>query len=157
MSFRTPLAVYVVWHPDYLEGQQIADFFYSVLCRDSMKPLIRSIGIPVYFRNTIATGTNQPLKINFDESEYTAVIALISDECVIDKNYANFIDDVFDGCAIENDKRRVYPLALSKHAYNVSTKFSAINFIRVDKSATINAQIKSPILHELCRLLMNMK
>ena len=166
MSFTTPLSVFIVWHPDYLEGQQTSDFLYSVLCRDSAKPLIRSMGIPVYFRNKNVSETNQPLEINFTESEYTAVIALVSDEFVNDTNYGKFLDSIFDKCEIEKQKRRVYPVAISKSAYNVSTKFSAINFIRVDRNklvcdkeeiVSINSQIKTPILHELCRLLMNMK
>jgi TIR domain len=166
MSFTTPLSVFIVWHPDYLEGQQTADFLYSVLCRDSAKPLIRSMGIPVYFRNKKISYTNQPLEINFNESEYTAVITLVSDEFVNDSNYGNFLDGVFDECETKKDKRRIYPVAISKSAYNVSTKFSAINFIRVDRdklicdkeeSVSLNSEIKTPILHELCRLLMNMK
>jgi len=166
MSFITPLSVFIVWHPDYLEGQQTADFLYSVLCRDSTKPLIRSMGIPVYFRNKNVSETNQPIDVNFTDSEYTAIIALVSDEFVNDNNYGKFLDSIFDKCETEKEKRRVYPVAISKSAYNVSTKFSAINFIRVDKSklvcdkeeiVSINSQIKTPILHELCRLLMNMK
>jgi len=166
MSFITPLSVFIVWHPDYLEGQQTADFLYSVLCRDSTKPLIRSMGIPVYFRNKNVSETNQPLEINFTESEYTAIIALVSDEFVNDNNYGKFLDSIFDKCETEKEKRRIYPVAISKSAYKVSTKFSAINFIRVDRNklvcdkeeiVSINSQIKTPILHELCRLLMNMK
>src|SRR3972149_1648837 len=98
MSFKAPLAVYIVWHPNYSEGQQIADFLYSILCRDSLKPLIRSMGIPVYFRNTNIANANQPKEIDFNESEFTAVIALVSDEFVNDKNYGSYIDNIFDKC-----------------------------------------------------------
>lgn len=162
MSFKTPLSVFIVWHPDFLEGQQIADSLYSILCRDPTKPLIRSMGIPTYFRNTNMSDTKQPIEIDFSESEYTAVIALVSDEFVIDTSYGNYIDGIFDKCELENERRRVYPVALSKSAYNVSKKFSAINYIRIDKnrqgdrSVIVNSQIRTPILHELCRLLMNM-
>jgi hypothetical protein len=165
MSFRNPLSVFIVWHPDYSEGQQIADFLYSVLCRDSSKPLIRSIGIPVYFRST--KHKNQPINIDFAESEFTAVIALVSDEFVVDKEYGNYLDKIFDDCNSLSDKRRVYPIAVSKNAFNVSAKLSPINFIRVvkgiandcktDMKGSIFNQIKGPVLHELCRLLMNMK
>lgn len=167
MSFKTPLSVFIVWHPDYLEGQQMADFLYSFLCRDSSKPLIRSMGIPVYFRSTKAENLTQPIKIDFAESEFTAVIALISDEFVVDKEFGNYLDKIFDECNSVSDKRRVYPIAISKNAFNVSVKFSPINFIRAiktnindcntDTKRSIFSQIKSPILHELCRLLMNMK
>ena len=167
MRYKTPLSVYIVWHPNFSEGQQIADFLYSFLCRDSSKPLVRSMGIPVYFRSTKTTGTNQPIQIDFDESEFTAVIALVSDEFVNDKEYEKFIDSTFDKCNAVENKRRIYPIAISKNAYNVSPKLSPINFIRVEKKIKIHcdtiekssvfSQIKSPILHELCRLLMNMK
>lgn len=167
MSFKTPLSVFIVWHPDYLEGQQMADFLYSVLCRDSSKPLIRSMGIPVYFRSTKAESKNHPIAIDYDESEFTAVIALVSDEFIVDKGYENYLEKIFDECNSANDKRRVYPIAISKNAFNVSAKLSPINFIRVTKAigndcntvtkGNVFRQIKSPVLHELCRLLMNMK
>ncbi len=167
MSFKTPLSVFIVWHPDFSEGQQIADFLYSILCRDSSKPLIRSMGIPVYFRGTKVANKNQPIKIDFAESEFTAVIALVSDEFVVDKEFGNYLDKIFDECNSISNKRRVYPISISKNAFNVSAKLSPINFIRVTKAISndcnidmkenIFSQIKSPVLHELCRLLMNMK
>lgn len=166
-KYKTPLSVFIVWHPDYLEGQQMADFLYCGLCRDSSKPLIRSMGIPVYFRSTKAENKNQPLAVDFSESEFTAVIALVSDEFVVDKEFGNYLDKIFDECNSVSDKKRVYPIAISKNAFSVSTKFSPINFIRVtkaigndcsnEKKGNIFSQIKSPVLHELCRLLMNMK
>jgi hypothetical protein len=165
--YKTPLSVFIVWHPDYLEGQHMADFLYSVLCRDSSKPLIRSMGIPVYFRGTKAANKNQPIVIDFAESEYTAVIALVSDEFVVDKEFGIYLENIVDECNSVNDKRRVYPIAISNNAFNVSTKLLPINFIRVvkaisnncyiDTKGNIHSQIKSPVLHELCRLLMNMK
>lgn len=166
MSFKTPLTVYVVWHPSYTEGQQIADSLYSILCRDINKPLIRSLGIPVYYRYKKTLEGECPLKIDFSESEYTAVIALISDEFVIDSHYSQYLDSIFDECSSKQDKRRVYPIALSRSAYNISSKLSAINFSRINEKEKgffkqrvqkITNQIKGPILHELCRLLMHMK
>lgn len=167
MSYKTPLSVYIVWHPNFLEGQQIADFLYSFLCRDSSKPLVRSMGIPVYFRGTKIKNKSHPIEIDFTESEFTAIVALVSDEFVNDKGYENYIDSIFDKCSLEKDKRRIYPIAISKNSYNVSQKLAPINFIRVEKKIKDNcdtetninvfSQIKSPVLHELCRLLMNMK
>jgi len=164
MSYKTPLAVYIIWHPDYLDGQQLADFLFFVLCRNPEKPLVRSLGIPVYFRNKNENGKNVPKDIDFVESEYTAVIALVSNEFVNDKNYGNYLEQIYHTCNAKKNKRRVYPVALSRYAFNVSSKLSAINFIRIDENknhcvtnSSIQEQIKSPVLHELCRLLMNMK
>ena len=157
MSFKTPLSVFIVWHPDFLEGQHIADFLYSVLCRDSSKPLIRSMGIPVYFRSTRADKASQPIAIDFDESKFTAVIALVDDKYILDSEFRAYIDKITDECNNAKNKRRVYPIAISKNAHKVSSKLSEINFIPVNETESQNAEIKIPILHELCRLLMNMK
>lgn len=166
MTYKTPLAIYIIWHPTFIEGQQIANYLYSVLCRNPEKPLVRSLGIPVYFRYVNEVGKKHPKEINFNESEYTAVIPLVSDEFVIDSDYGGYLDLIHDECNAKKDKRRVYPVALSKHAFNISSKLSSINFIRIAKSEDncgintsniILAQIKSSITHELCRFLMNMK
>jgi len=157
MPFRNPLSVFIVWHPDYTEGQQIADFFYSILCRDFSKPLIRSMGIPVYFRSIRAANASQPIDIVFSESEYTAVIALIDDKFILVSEFRKYIDQISDECDKATDRRRVYPIAISKNAHKVSAKFSEKNFVPVDETENLNTQIKSSVLHELCRLLMNMK
>lgn len=157
MPFRNPLSVFIVWHPDYTEGQQIADSLYSILCRDFSKPLIRSMGIPVYFRSTRASNSNQPIDIDFNESEFTAVISLFDNKFILDSGFRNYIDNISDECDKAFNKRRVYPIAISENAYNFSTKFSRKNFIPVVEPEILNAQIKIHVLHELCRLLMNMK
>src|SRR3569832_139255 len=157
MSFKTPLSVFIVWHPDYAEGQQIADFLYSTLCRDFSKPLIRSMGIPVYFRSTKASNSDQPIAIDFSESEFTAVIALISDEFIVDTHFTKCLDTISEECDAVKDKRRIYPVAISKNAHKISQKFSEKNFIPVQNNSTTISQIKKPVLHELCRLLLNMK
>jgi len=166
MRYVTPLAVYIVWHPNFIDGQKFADFLYSLICRNPDKPLCRSIGIPVYFRNTPRQGSVVPSQISFEESLYTAIIPLVSDEMVNDKGFEQYLDEMYEMCSKENNYRRIYPIAFSKNSFNVSKKFSSINFIRTEGSTelchsksrnSIEEQIKSPVLHELCRLLMKMK
>jgi len=157
MNFKNPLSVFIVWHPDYSEGQQIADFLYSVLCRDPSKPLNRSIGIPVYFRSIKSANKSQPIDIDFSESEFTAIIALVSDEFVVDKNFGAYLEKKFNECGEMSEKRRMYPVAISKNAFNVSAKLLPINFVRINRDQAVASQIAGRILHELCRLLMNMK
>lgn len=166
MSYKTPLAVYIIWHPQYRDGQEVANFLYASLCRNPEKPLLRALGIPVYFRCKNEHGNNIPKDIDFTESEYTAIVPLVSDELINDKDYTKYVDNIHDACETDKKKRRIYPVALSKYAFTISTKLSSINFIRIDKDKTtcgarINesmmSQILSPLLHELCRFLMNMK
>lgn len=167
MSFKTPLSVFIVWHPHFSEGQEIANFLYSLICRDPSKPLVRSIGIPVYFRSCKMANMNHPVSIDFSESEFTAILVLVSDEFVVDREFGKYLETIIEECSVVSDKRRVYPIALSKNAFNVSSKLSAVNFIRFSKATDDDLssdsdgksynQLKCPVLHEMCRLLMNLK
>lgn len=166
MTYKTPLAIYIVWHPACLEGERTAHNLYAGLCRNPEKPLVRHLGIPVYFRGENETGKKNPKIIDFGESKHTAVVALISDHLVNDKDYANYLDSIHKTCSDSKGISRLYPVALSKHAFNVSKKIAALNFIRIDSNKngceaktdlSISEQLKSSLLHELCRLLMNMK
>jgi len=156
MVYKTPLSVYIIWHPEYEDGQKIANKLFSLLCRNIGKPLIRSIGIPVYFRN------NKPLKeINFDESTNTAIVPLINDEFVNDNEFSEYINLLYDEFAKGTNKIGIYPIALSGNAYNASDKLSKLNFVKAyGKNVTsweeIFSVVKFPILHQLCRLLMDL-
>jgi hypothetical protein len=165
MSFKIPLSVYLIWHPEYIAGRGLASDLYSTLCRDISKPLVRSIGIPVYFRSVLNASSHLPA-INFEEAENTAVIALISDELLLDAYYKKYLDDVEQQCEQNKNSIRLYPVALAPNAYNVSRKISRLNFIRVSTTdigtneelkVKVSNEIKTSLLHELCRLLLNMK
>lgn len=123
------------------------------------------MGIPVYYRCTNQQGSNRPKPIDFSESEFTAILPLISSEFLNDSNYREYLDDIL-GQTKNDHSRRVYPVALNNNAYNVSKNFSSINFIRLQefdslpheqKNESVNRHIRSCLLHELCRLLLNRK
>lgn len=162
MNYKSPLNIYVIWHPNYKDGQEISQFLYTQFCRDYKKPLLRSLGIPVYFRSVTAINSHSPNTINYDEAEYNAIIPLISDEFCIDKSYKEYIEMIANECK-ENNKNKIFPVAINKSAYSFSDILSKINFIRVDKIDSVDCSYNAPlsylkvsILHELCRLLLNM-
>lgn len=158
MKFTNPLAIYIIWHPDYLEGQEIADYLYSVFCRDTNKPLNKTLGIPVYFRKVNFQDLNHPILIDFEESDYTAVIPLVDNNFVLDQGYKNYIEKIL---VDTNDKSKVYPVAINNTAYNLSDNLSKLNFIRAyDEMNTkdhLLSFLRLNLTHELCRLLLEMK
>ncbi len=168
MNFKSPLSLYIIWHPSFKEGQEIADFLYSVFCRDSNKPLNRTIGIPVYFRKVNYESLGCPKNIDYDESDYNAIIPLIEDDFVNDKNYKSYIEGILSVSLKSNGKTKVYPVALSKSAYGFSKELSQINFLRADKVKSkkecilreendLFQYLRLNITHELCRLMLNLK
>jgi hypothetical protein len=158
MLYKAPLGIYVIWHPDYHEGQKIGNHIYSRLCRDVSKPLTRSIGVPVYFRQTKIAKTGQPLEIDFSESDFVAIVPLISDEFLLDIDFREYFDKTVSQVEENKATSRVFPVAISPHAFKVSKSISAINFLRVFSSnADVSQYISSNLIHELSRLLMNLK
>lgn len=157
MSYQTPLAVYIVWHPDFNDGQGIADQLYSTLCRDTSKPLIRTIGIPVYYRQAKLPALNHPLPVDFNESERIAVIALVDDKFVLDEAYRNYLDSILVSCSEDSSSRRLFPVAISHAARQITSNLEERNFILISEKHSPFDQMKTSVLHELCRLLMGMK
>ncbi len=81
--YRPRLTLYIVWHPDYQEGQELASHIYSRLTRDVTRPVSRGLGIPVFFRNIMLAETGRPVPINLDDAQHSAVIVLIDDNFVV--------------------------------------------------------------------------
>lgn len=163
MKYKSPLNIYIIWHPNYTDGQKIAQYLYSQLCRDYKKPLLRTLSIPVYFRFVPKLDSAYPKTINYDEAEYNAIIPLISDEFCLDKKYKEYIEMITEDCSKSNSNK-LFPVAINKSAYMFSPILSKINFIRADRLDSLECSknnllpyLKVSILHELCRMLLNMK
>jgi hypothetical protein len=163
MNLKIPLSIYVVWHPSFAEGQEIANYLYATFNRDLSKPLVRTLGIPVYFRHKTASGMKQPVAVDFGESEFTAIVPLVSKEFLNEPEYRSYLDELFASCKMNEAKRRIFPVSLHENAHNVTENLAAINFINPQngscdtQNGTIrkNAHyIRSCLLNELCRMLL---
>ena len=145
-KIKTPLNIYIVWHPSFIDGINYAESFYSLFNRDINDPLSRGIGIPVYFR----TGNN-PLDIDITNSEHTAIVLLINADMVIDETWKQYVDQVTN--KIIGTKSIIYPVALSKSAFNISSKLPDKNFVRLYDEDEPLDYLRNIVTHELCRLL----
>lgn len=155
MKYQSPLVVYIVWHRSFVHGVKVAENLFCLLCRDTNRPLARSIGIPVYFRTTVSPEDICPTQIDFSESNKTAIVVLIDDNLLLDANYVEYIDELAKNCTALNQNCKFYPIAFTQNAFNVSDNIANINFINVVGKDDYFSEIKGIILHELCRLLMD--
>jgi hypothetical protein len=158
---KNPLNIYIVWHPNYVRGIDYANYLYSELCRDLKNPLSRGTGIPVFFRWQ-AYVNNLPIAIDFSLAERNAVIVLVDNEMFADDNFSSYFKSII---ANDASNKRLFPIALSKYAYDVAVEVKE-QFIRLntitDPDETIEFalrcnKLKSELLHDLSRLLLDMK
>ena len=91
-SFKSPLTLYVLWHPDYAEGEAIAKKLFSVFSRNVDDPFARTPGIPVYFRShPAAPDAKTPIPIPLGEADHTAIIVLVDDHMVVDEAWEAYV------------------------------------------------------------------
>lgn len=156
--YRPYLTIYVVWHPRFRAGRGIADRIYTHFCRDVRLPMSRTLGIPVFFRSTPASKEARlPLEIALDESRHSAVVALVDDHMVSDDRWCRYIKAIWRKTGGSRSPHRLYPVALTRNAFNLDRKVAQNNFIRLyDHGREAGRSLlTSTLTHELCRILLN--
>ena len=80
-KYDAVLSVYIVWHPQFARGAEIAARIYTHFSQDGSLPGIRQgVGVPSFFRSAPTDPTSStntaPRAIDFSAADHTAVIAL---------------------------------------------------------------------------------
>jgi hypothetical protein len=167
-SYQQRLVVYVVWHPGFTPGADLARRLYDNLMRDSQQPIARGLGIPVYFRSAAAAaGAARPRDIPLGKAHHTAVVVLVDDTMVIDREdgWSDYVSGLVRQIAREEKKHRLLPVMLSDYAFDLDRDLTTANFIRPPYGVAPSAWpdrlladgaygLLNPISHELCRLLL---
>lgn len=161
-KYTSPLALYVIWHPDFIEGKFYAEKVFSAFCRNLENPLGRSSNIPVYFRSKVNQITGIPIDIQYDEAEKNAILLLVDDKMFDDDNWQIYVQNLAKN---KDTNTRIFPVAFSEYSYHIDNEnLNQIQFIRakdikkVDENET-NVErwklIRSRLLHDIGRQLLN--
>ncbi len=162
-AFKSPLTVYVVWHPDFADGIRYANLIYKTFCRDADNPLARNIGIPVHYRSATAPGQDIPIPIPCEESDKNAIVLLIDDLMFNDNSWDVYVQSLLNSLS---KTTRIYPVALTQYAYFLNeAELSKQQFIKTehlideDKEKQLNlrwGEIRNRLLHDFARLMKKM-
>lgn len=157
---KYPLSVFVVWHPGFAQGKEIANKLYSTFCRDIEEPLSRGLGIPVYYRSV--STDKAPIPIDTTCANRNAIVLLIDQHYMVDNDFRKYTETLL---GLVDDNTRVYPVALCEQSYGIGCGLDKLQFIRAyqgDLAVPENLQfsvkkIKSEMMHDCARLMMNMQ
>lgn len=156
-QYKSPLNIYVIWHPKFAEGKAYATEIFSTFCRNPQKPLSRGLGIPVFFRSKSNQKTNSPIEIDFKEADRNALVLLIDDEMFNDSSWSEYVSYLLKSISIGT---RIFPVSLSKYAkYQNEGQLDKYQMIRAISGVSFEDNwklIKNALLHDFCRLMMNM-
>ena len=155
--YRQALIVYIVWHPQFNRGEELAVRIYQHLCNDPKHSTARSIGIPVRFLTSVLDAHKLLLADVPVSADYTAVVMLVDDEMVADSVWGDCVARIWDTYKQAGQAHRVYPVALSEYAFKLHPTLAEVNFIRLPLTmADMQEQsLLNQITHELSRLLLH--
>ena len=129
-SFKSPLTLYILWHPDYSDGALLADKLFKAFSRNVDDPFARTPGIPVYFRSAPAARDSKvPIGIPFEESEHTAIIIIVDDHMVIGDEWNGYVTGLEQAAAVSAGKSRLFPVAVNTNSFKFSV--ASTNSIRL--------------------------
>lgn len=157
-TLRSPLHVFVAWHPNCAEAYTLASGLLRRLMRDPHEPSERGIGLPVFF-HPLSLADDDPARaeiddLEFDPCEREVVVVFIDDHFVFDDRWQRFMvrlaqtDDA-------PQRRRIFPVALSHAA--LGSPGGSKQMIRLFGCTPEDAaeKLEFEVTHELCRFLMN--
>jgi hypothetical protein len=157
--YKSPLTIFVVWHPANNTGIEYAEAIYNSFCRDIHSPLSRGLTIPVEFRYVNEKGKIVPKDINTSESDRNAIILLVDDEMFADTNWQTYMETLM---SYESEETRIFPVALSKYAFflneDILSKKQFIDLTKISEDRGLENRInelRSRLLHDLSRFLFN--
>lgn len=134
-SYRSSLVLYVVWHPQFRDGQVYAEQLYSRFTRDIQRPISRGTGIPVFFRATPLPGRDVPPEIVTDCAQHSAVIVLVDNGMVNSEPWNDYLEDLWKQMKDTQCPHRLYLVSITQHAFNLRGDIQKSQFIRFHDKA----------------------
>jgi hypothetical protein len=143
---KSPLALFVLWHPSFHEGTAYANLIFSEFRRNVSDPMSRGMNIPVYFRYV-----DPLLPIPEGDYQFTVVIALIESNFILDEAYTEFLSSIH---ARQSPGTLIIPVALERNA--LSMNLGKLNFARLYERENKEEYLIGIVAHETVRHLYHL-
>lgn len=161
-KFKSPLSIYVVWHPKFEEGRQYAHKIYNVFSGENNNATHSKYNIPVNYRS-LSYQDKIFAKIPFSESIKNAIVLLIDQYMFNDAIWRKEINELLKN---KPNNTRIFPVSLSKYAFDFNPKFlSPIQFIKTDQKDPVDGNdveynfkvINYKLLESIAKFIFNFK
>ncbi|UAB82850.1 toll/interleukin-1 receptor domain-containing protein [Zunongwangia sp. SCSIO 43204] len=161
-NFKSPLSIYVLWHPEFKEGTNYAKSIYNTFSGVNGNVTHAKYDIPVHYR-TLPFKNETFAKIPFSESKKNALVILVDEYMFNDSNWTQAIDDLLKS---KPANTRIYPVSLSNYAFDLNPEHLApTQFIKTNQKDPITGNeievndriIKYRLLESIAKLLFNVK
>ena len=104
--------MYVVWHPAFALGAEIAERLREHFRRQLYANVAGGAGLSVMYRSTPAPGETTPLPIPLDEAEATAVVVIADPTLTGDADWVRYVQQTSAATEAAGLSSRIFPVAL---------------------------------------------
>ncbi len=139
-STHTILAVYIVWHPNYSKGSDIAELIRGHFRSGRYKNVLGDVGLSVVFRSSLAPDAATPLDIDLSEAATTAIVVLVESALAGDSAWRGYVDDLIKDANAKGLGSRVFPVVLEEAGFDVGLDVQALHWDRWEGNDTERGQ-----------------
>jgi hypothetical protein len=111
-SSRPFLVLYVVWHPGFVDGPNIAEALREHFRRKLYENVAGGTGLSVIYRSTIAAGEAAPLRIDLSDSEASAIVVLADQSMASDPSWIRYLQELVGRTEAAGLGTRVFPVSI---------------------------------------------
>ncbi|KAF9658505.1 toll/interleukin-1 receptor domain-containing protein [Tenacibaculum sp. ZH5_bin.1] len=161
-KFKSPLSIYVIWHPNFMEGEQYAKSIYNIFSGENGNVTYAKYDIPVNYR-FLPYANEVFAKIPFSESTKNAVVLLVDQHMFNDSDWRVAIDNLLKS---KQANTRIFPISFSKYAFDFNPKHLTISqFIKTEQQSPTEGNnleanlkvIKHRLLQGIAKFIFNLK
>ena len=151
---RPLFALYIVWHPLYTNGSQIADLLRRRFGGDRYQNIAGDPGMSVLYRSEAVPDELVPLPIDWDEADTTAVVVLADTALAGDEAWAGYVRDLAQSAQAEGLHTRLFPVMMEPEGHELRLNEQALHWDRWEQSdAEREQRLVRDLTYEFCRML----
>ena len=147
-------ALYVMWHPAYRGGREIADRLRMHFGRDLYRSAGEERGVSVLERSEPVPGALTPLPIDWEDAEFTAVVVLAESTLVDDREWTDHVRDIARVAHGRGIPAGFFPVTMDHRGLELGLAQQALRWDRWEPpDADRTRRLTSDLTHEFCRML----
>ena len=144
----------MVWHPSFREGQQNADLLRTHFSRDFYQSVGEERAISVLECSQPVPGSLTPLPIDWDDSEFTAVVVVAETSLIEDGEWAEYVRAFAETAHRRGLPAGFFPVTMDRRGLDLGVVQQALRWDRWGASDVDPARrLISDLTHEFCRML----
>ena len=151
---RPLFALYLMWHPSYPGGREIADRLRTHFGGDLYRTIGEWRGVSVLERTAPVPGARTPLPIDWDDTEFTAVVVLTEATLVEDQAWVDYVRDTARTAHERGIPTKLFPVTIDHRGLKLRIEQQALRWDSWDMPDADRIQrLTLDLTHEFCRML----